>query len=751
MGWLEGLLTGYSDRLGDIRRENAQEAERSAQREGKVYEALLNSEDPEIRSKAAVGLLSSTQPRRGKGGLAGWMGEMESNPMYPTLMKYMTTPKKVVTETSEPGLPSRQTQGFLPQSTLQVPGQTPSLAQPSTSPTEGEGMAKPKPMPGSLTPPPTPPTFAGLPTQALPEPRSPVGFPQSPEGTTFTQQLEPPDETGSHGGHWVDDQGQHWTLDHDQILKMGQRPLGGGMPALSGPPPPPPGGAGAVSPPGFPQSPEGTTFVQQLQAPTSPSNGGWWVDNKGQQWTMVNDQILKAGQPPITPPPAPPSLSTQPLTPGPPVMRRTETMELPHAFPTQAETMGANEAAKVHGEVRGLQEAFRLQGDPDWQKKGLDAYMAQHLRSTGGVMEGDSQPVYGPLAKQLGVPEGTWMQPLYDKQTGNVVRWIPSMSKTAGRAPNIRDSAAKIMGFNNASEVPTDRAAEHEQKVQELMRGEASNRTGGAAQGRYAEEQKRVNPDNVEMVAANIMHDISVSGPLLSGRSQAFKDAVSNAITAKGGNITKLSEATRQMAETAIDILPVMDTIAKDAQDFDRLGMMGPVAGRWQDFLTGKVGVTELAADPDPVKAAAKVALAGKFRTEVDLLQKAVLRAHAGARGAGSPEGLDRMEGMLNSAKMDLGTFLSSMSGFKVWMDQYAKHLAPAWGTPGQEPETEPQTPQTPSLPPDQATPVIVALQQKYSQPLPQQQPPPPQTPGAFSPQFTTPLRIDPKTGMVAR
>lgn len=170
MGWLEGLLTGYADTLGEMRRENAKQAELAASREGDVFKTLLNSDNPEIRGMAATGLLANTQPKKVKGNFGGWMGEMQANPMYPQLMKYINTPQKTMESvtTTVPGSPARQTQGFLTPDS--VPGQEPTLKQPTTSPTEAEPMAQPQPLPGSLTPPPAPPPSLGTPVVRAPEP-----------------------------------------------------------------------------------------------------------------------------------------------------------------------------------------------------------------------------------------------------------------------------------------------------------------------------------------------------------------------------------------------------------------------------------------------------------------------------------------------------------------------------------------------------------------------------------------------------
>jgi hypothetical protein len=440
MGWLEGLLTGYAGTLGDIRRENARAAELSANREGDVFKALLNSDNPEIRGMAATGLLSSTQPKRVKGGFGGWMGEMEANPMYPQLMKYINTPQRTVTETTVPGLPSRQTQGFLPASA--VPGQTP-LAQPTTSPTEGEPMEAPQPLPGSVQPP--PPSGALASRATLPFYDDAMGDEQGHPAGQSPQLGRPPALPSRMTLNPYDD-----ALGDAQGHPSGQQPVGA-TGTFSGPPPAPPaiGTSGTTEtqgPAGFPTSPEGTRFVQQLQAPARPGEGGWWLDDKGQQWTMVNDQILKAGQPPVTPPPAPPILDPRqaPLTPGPAVGRvdRTETYALPHAFPTAEETAIKQRRAIETGDFEALTDVARRSGQANPEKWAADLIASSKLRAGQSIHEGDARQD----------ANGNWVQDLYDN-TGRVIGQIPAGAKGAGRALTSREQIAYAL-FGKAGEDP---------------------------------------------------------------------------------------------------------------------------------------------------------------------------------------------------------------------------------------------------------------------------------------------------------
>src|SRR5262249_52166172 len=143
-------------------------------------------------------------------------------------------------------------------------------------------------------------------------------------------------------------------------------------------------------------------------------------------------------------------------------------------------------------------------------------------------------------------------------------------------------------------EVPSEQMPQFQAVLNDLIRQEAGARSSGTVAGRYEEEKKRVNPATVTNAAKAIMSDASMTSVFLNGRSQAFKDAVTDEITRRGGDVNKLSEGARQMAEMAKDILPTMDQIVADAQKVNALGLMGPIAGRWQDFLTGTIGAADI-------------------------------------------------------------------------------------------------------------------------------------------------------------
>jgi len=111
MGLFEGLLGGFNERRGEVETRNRDEAERAANREAAIFSSLMQADDPEVRSLALAGLLDSAKPRKKKGGLRGWIGEMESSPYMPQIQSLINTP---VTEHKQIQLPGEATRPGLP-------------------------------------------------------------------------------------------------------------------------------------------------------------------------------------------------------------------------------------------------------------------------------------------------------------------------------------------------------------------------------------------------------------------------------------------------------------------------------------------------------------------------------------------------------------------------------------------------------------------------------------------------------------
>jgi hypothetical protein len=131
----------------------------------------------------------------------------------------------------------------------------------------------------------------------------------------------------------------------------------------------------------------------------------------------------------------------------------------------------------------------------------------------------------------------------------------------------------------------------------------------------------------------------------------------------------KETAQTLQMAETARDILPNLARVRQEADALDKAGLFGPGGSRFREFVAGKVGAGQLAGGN-----AENARLIGQFRADMGLLQTAVARAHAGARGAGNVTLLQHMESIMPGNSADLPTFLGSLDGVGSWMQTYAEH-----------------------------------------------------------------------------
>lgn len=142
MGYFTGLLGGFNARKDQVREENFLRERESAAQESRIFETLMNADDPEIRSLAVAGLLDTANPRRKAKGIRGWIGETQASPYMERIRALMNTP---VTET-ETTLPATR---------------VPTAREPEPLPPSGRGNIPPAPFDqlGPSTPPPAPSTY----------------------------------------------------------------------------------------------------------------------------------------------------------------------------------------------------------------------------------------------------------------------------------------------------------------------------------------------------------------------------------------------------------------------------------------------------------------------------------------------------------------------------------------------------------------------------------------------------------------
>ncbi len=126
------------------------------------------------------------------------------------------------------------------------------------------------------------------------------------------------------------------------------------------------------------------------------------------------------------------------------------------------------------------------------------------------------------------------------------------------------------------------------------------------------------------------------------------------------------SAAVKTQKTQATNVRVHIADISKQADEINKLGLMGPVGGRWAAFLTGKIGSAEIAATPEQQE------LLEEFRTNVGLLKSGMAMVHGGARGGGSVQIMHRMDALINADQMNLPLFKGALKSFDTWLKTYA-------------------------------------------------------------------------------
>jgi hypothetical protein len=107
-----------------------------------------------------------------------------------------------------------------------------------------------------------------------------------------------------------------------------------------------------------------------------------------------------------------------------------------------------------------------------------------------------------------------------------------------------------------------------------------------------------------------------------------------------------------QMASMLLDHVPNIQT---EIADLGAKGKLGPLAGRYSEFMAGKVGD----GDPDYVQ----------LRTDLGLFQTALMKAHVGARG--SEKIMEHFKNLLDSGKFSPEALNAAMNTVKGYLITY--------------------------------------------------------------------------------
>lgn len=141
------------------------------------------------------------------------------------------------------------------------------------------------------------------------------------------------------------------------------------------------------------------------------------------------------------------------------------------------------------------------------------------------------------------------------------------------------------------------------------------------------------------------------------------------------GKTNPLSSSVRDQANKAAKVMSHIDQLKEMATQLDAKGLIGPIGSRWTDFLQGKIGSTELAADPETQQ------LISRFRAGMGLMSGGMAMVHGGLRGGASPTLVKRFDEYFNAKNMDLNALIGGLEGGRDWMKTYADLYGE--GTPG--------------------------------------------------------------------
>ena len=210
---------------------------------------------------------------------------------------------------------------------------------------------------------------------------------------------------------------------------------------------------------------------------------------------------------------------------------------------------------------------------------------------------------------------------------------------------------------------------------------EAKDRAASSSALISAREQARYDRDNPPLKPSEVDHwvnELAIDASpatlqMLKAEGKAALRQVNDKLVENGVTIDTLTASTRTMAKTAQDLLPQFDDALKLLDDPKLQSKMGPIVGRINDFLTGKIGYGEL--DKDGPSFAS-------LRATIELLKTGVLKAHFGSRGG---QGLlDRFDSLAAEGKMNAETLKASLKGMRDFIDK--TYVIPRYGDPTKKP-----------------------------------------------------------------
>lgn len=203
---------------------------------------------------------------------------------------------------------------------------------------------------------------------------------------------------------------------------------------------------------------------------------------------------------------------------------------------------------------------------------------------------------------------------------------------------------------------PSKRTKDQQRELTELKSIRTLNVTTGFGLRNPEADQGAI--DKLASLASNGRFDEAMK---LVGSNVVQRNQLLQTLQQKGLTPYSLTSNTKQMGETARVLVPKMDHAIEMLNDPKYKDLVGPLAGRFNEFMTGEWG----GGNPD----------FAELRSIISLINTGTMRAHVGARGSGQM--LEYFSNLADAKKMDAETLKSSLKGTRDFIKGYRDNAFP--------------------------------------------------------------------------
>ena len=385
--------------------------------------------------------------------------------------------------------------------------------------------------------------------------------------------------------------------------------------------------------------------------------------------------LIPPGQPMPTPPTsagvAEPQVSQQAQYTPPPNMgmRYTPTEQAQLA----GQGAGAVAGGTLSGQIGARQKALEGMDLPPQERAMMTLGVPGMAGLMGAYGKGDEMPAQAALAAGYPLPAGVdpndpnaWVR-LQRNKVGGIVGSF-SIPVPPEYAPTTKQGFTYQWDGSKMVAVPVTTTS---QKQLPTPPGQAAAAPGAKVEPEKGKAVGKMKPPQALLIAPPTAPGQQPTAMAVRPGSKIPQGAV----TAQGYSSTNVPTAgTRTRAEFANALLPHIDPAIALIKQMDKEGKLGPLKGRWNEFLAGRIG----AGDPE----------FDQLRTDISLLQTGMMVPHVGARGGTSL--IAKFKNQVDSGKMDATGLTTALGEWKKFLTGYAREGdLKGWG---QEPAAAPDT-----------------------------------------------------------